>query len=98
VEVKTHGSSNYTVLGPEHPALLSPGGGRGNFKYFWVALDDRMDAKEVTAAKLAEWNLTLSDAEIEQLLPAYENLLRWQSVLEGMLRSRKIPEWSRCVW
>jgi hypothetical protein len=57
-----------------------------------------MDAKEVTAAKLAEWNLTLSDAEIEQLLPAYENLLRWQSVLEGMLRSRKIPEWSRCVW
>jgi hypothetical protein len=34
VEVKTHGSSNYTVFGPEHPALLSPGGGRGKFQIF----------------------------------------------------------------
>jgi hypothetical protein len=49
-----------------------------------------MDPKEVIAARLAEWNLTLSDSEIEQLAPAYERLLGWQSVLEGMLRSRKI--------
>lgn len=49
-----------------------------------------MDAKQVIAARLAEWNLTLSDSEIEQLVPAYQKLLGWQSVLEQMLRSRKI--------
>jgi hypothetical protein len=49
-----------------------------------------MDAKQMIAARLAEWNLTLSDSEIGQLVPAYEKLLGWQSVLEGMLRSRKI--------
>jgi hypothetical protein len=51
-----------------------------------------MNTKEIIAAKLAEWNLTLSDAEIEQLVPAYERLLGWQSVLERMLRSRTIAE------
>jgi hypothetical protein len=49
-----------------------------------------MDTKQVIAARLAEWNLTLSDAEIEQLVPAYEKLAGWQSMLEGMLRSRRI--------
>lgn len=49
-----------------------------------------MNAKQVMAARLAEWNLTLSDTEIDQLVPAYERLLGWQSVLEGMLRSRQI--------
>ena len=51
-----------------------------------------MDAKQVIAAKLAEWNLTLSEAGIEQMVPAYETLLRWQTVLETMLRSRKIAD------
>jgi hypothetical protein len=51
-----------------------------------------MDAKQVIAAKLAEWNLTLSEAELEQLVPAYQNLLRWQVVLETMLHSRKIAD------
>jgi hypothetical protein len=50
----------------------------------------KMNAKQVIVAKLAEWNLKLSDSEIEQLVPAYEKLLGWQSVLEGMLSSRKI--------
>jgi hypothetical protein len=49
-----------------------------------------MDAKQMIAARLAEWNLTLSDSEIEQLVPAYEKLLVWQSLLEAMLCSRKI--------
>src|ERR1700732_2455002 len=40
-----------------------------------------MDAKQIIAAKLAEWGLTLSDAELAQLVPAQENLLRWQSLL-----------------
>jgi len=51
-----------------------------------------MDVKQVIASRLAEWNLKLSDPELEQLVPAYEKLLRWQSLLEGMLRSRKIAE------
>jgi hypothetical protein len=51
-----------------------------------------MDTKEVIAARLAEWNLKLSDSELEQLVPAYHNLIRWQAVLENMLRSRKIAE------
>ncbi|MBV8771061.1 MAG: hypothetical protein JO166_01855 [Deltaproteobacteria bacterium] len=49
-----------------------------------------MDAKKMIAARLAEWNLTLSDSEIEQLVPAYEKLLVWQSALETMLHSRTI--------
>jgi hypothetical protein len=49
-----------------------------------------MNPKEVIAAKLAEWNLTLSDSELEQLVPAYERLVNWQSLLESMVRSRKI--------
>jgi len=49
-----------------------------------------MDAKQVIAARLAQWNLALTDSEIEQLVPAYEKLIAWQSVLEAMLRSRKI--------
>jgi hypothetical protein len=49
-----------------------------------------MDAKQAIAARLAEWNLTLSDSEIEQLVPAYRRLLAWQSTLEAMLHSREI--------
>ena len=49
-----------------------------------------MDTKQLIKARLAEWNLPLSDSEIEQLVPAYEKLLSWQSVLEAMLNSRKI--------
>jgi hypothetical protein len=51
-----------------------------------------MDVKQVVAAMLAEWNLTLTDSELEQLVPAYQKLLGWQSVLERMLRSRKIAD------
>jgi hypothetical protein len=51
-----------------------------------------MDAKEIIAARLAEWNLKLSDAELEQLVPAYQALIRWQAALENMLRSRMIAE------
>jgi hypothetical protein len=49
-----------------------------------------MDAKQTIAARLAEWKLSLSDAEIDKLVPAYEKLQGWQEVLEAMLRSRMI--------
>ena len=51
-----------------------------------------MDTKEMIAARLAEWDLKLSDAELEQLVPAYQNLIRWQALLESMLRSSKIAD------
>ena len=52
----------------------------------------KQENRETIVAKLAEWGITLSDSELEQLLPPYENLLRWQGVIEKMLRQRKIAE------
>ena len=49
-----------------------------------------MDNKDIIAAKLAEWDLQLTDSELNQLVPAYENLIRWQGTVEDILRSRKI--------
>ena len=51
-----------------------------------------MDKRTLIAAKLAEWGMSLTESEIEQLVPAYDNLLRWQEVVHGMLRSRKIAD------
>ena len=48
--------------------------------------------RETIVAKLAEWGITLSECELNELLPAYENLLRWQGILEEMLRGREILE------
>ncbi len=49
-----------------------------------------MDKKAIIAAKLAEWELKLTDAELDQLVVPYENLLRWQGIVEGMLKSRTL--------
>ncbi len=51
-----------------------------------------MDAKALIAAKLAEWNLELTDAELDKLVIPYENLLRWQRVVEDMRQSRQLVE------
>ena len=51
-----------------------------------------MAVKETIVARLAEWGLALTEREIDQLVPAYENLLRWQGVLEGMMQSKKLVE------
>ena len=51
-----------------------------------------MDKKAIIAAKLAEWDIILTDSEIEQMVPAYDNLLRWQGVVHSMLRSRQIAD------
>ncbi|MGE0825260.1 MAG: hypothetical protein AB7G75_25995 [Candidatus Binatia bacterium] len=51
-----------------------------------------MNKREIVAAQLAEWGYTLSEHELDQILPAYENLLRWRGVVHGMLRSRNIAE------
>jgi hypothetical protein len=51
-----------------------------------------MAVKETIVARLAEWGLALTEREIDQLVPAYENLLRWQGMLEGMMQSKKLVE------
>jgi hypothetical protein len=51
-----------------------------------------MDTKETIVARLAEWGLTLTEREIDQLVPAYQNLLRWQRVLEDMMQSKKLVD------
>ena len=51
-----------------------------------------MDAKARIAAKLAEWDLELTEAELDKLVIPYENLLRWQRVVEDMRQSRQLVE------
>ena len=51
-----------------------------------------MDKKDIITAKLAEWGIQLTDRELEQLVDPYENLLRWQGVVEDMLQSRPIAD------
>ena len=51
-----------------------------------------MDTKALITAKLAEWDLELTDAELDQLLVPYENLLRWQRIVEDMRQSRQLVE------
>ncbi len=51
-----------------------------------------MDVKARIAAKLAEWNLELTDVELDKLVLPYENLLRWQRVVEDMRQSRQLVE------
>ena len=48
--------------------------------------------RDTVVAKLAEWGITLSEGELDELVSAYDNLLRWQGVIEGMCRHRKIAE------
>ena len=51
-----------------------------------------MDAKARIAARLAEWDLELTEAELDKLVVPYENLLRWQRVVEDMRQSRQLVE------
>ena len=51
-----------------------------------------MEKKDIIAAKLGEWGLRLTDSELTQLVPAADNLLRWQEVVREMLRSRTIAD------
>ena len=51
-----------------------------------------MATRDTIAARLAEWGLTLTDRELDELVPAYKNLLRWQGVLEEMMQSKKLVD------
>ena len=49
-------------------------------------------SREAVVAKLAEWDITLSENELDQLVPSYENLLHWQGILIEMLHQKKLTE------
>jgi len=44
-----------------------------------------MDNKTIVRAKLEENGVHLSEDEIEQLSAAYPTLLKWATILEGMV-------------
>jgi hypothetical protein len=50
-----------------------------------------MDHKQIVTARLAAAGVSLSDAELEQLTSAYASLLKWETVVQGMLQAETEP-------
>ena len=53
---------------------------------------ERQTSRETVVTRLAEWGITLNENELDQLVPAYEHLLRWQGIVEEMLQQKKLIE------
>ena len=50
-----------------------------------------MDHKQIVAARLAAIGVSLTDDEINQLASAYASLLKWETVVQGMLQAETEP-------
>jgi hypothetical protein len=50
-----------------------------------------MDHKQIVAARLATVGVSLSDDELDQLTAAYASLLKWETVVQGMLQAETEP-------
>lgn len=50
-----------------------------------------MDHKQIVTARLAAVGVSLSDDELDQLTAAYALLLKWETVVQGMLQSETEP-------
>ncbi|MBI3799938.1 MAG: hypothetical protein HY268_23560 [Deltaproteobacteria bacterium] len=50
-----------------------------------------MDHKQIVTARLAAAGVSLSAAELEQLTAAYASLLKWETVVQGMLQAETEP-------
>jgi hypothetical protein len=50
-----------------------------------------MDHKQIVTTRLAQAGITLSDDELNQLAAAYASLLKWETVVQGMLRPETEP-------
>jgi hypothetical protein len=50
-----------------------------------------MDHKQIVTARLAAAGVSLSDTELEQLTSAYAALLKWETVVQGMLQAETEP-------
>jgi hypothetical protein len=52
----------------------------------------RRSDRQIIQAKLAEWDITLTEKELNELLPAYRYLLRSHKIIEDMLHQRKVAD------
>jgi hypothetical protein len=50
-----------------------------------------MDHKATVTARLAAVGISLSDEEITQLAAAYANLLKWETVAQGIIQAETEP-------
>lgn len=50
-----------------------------------------MDHKQIVTARLATVGVSLSDDELDQLTAAYASLLKWETVVQGMLQAETEP-------
>jgi len=50
-----------------------------------------MDHKQIVTARRAAVGVSLSDDELDQLTAAYASLLKWETVVQGMLQSETEP-------
>ena len=50
-----------------------------------------MDNKQIVTARLAAVGISLSEAELDQLATAYASLLKWETIVQGMLQSETEP-------
>ncbi|HXG20211.1 MAG TPA: hypothetical protein VNN62_14195 [Methylomirabilota bacterium] len=50
-----------------------------------------MDHKAIVTARLAAAGISLSDEEITQLAAAYANLLKWETVAQGLIQAETEP-------
>lgn len=50
-----------------------------------------MDHKQIVIARLAAVGVSLSDDELDQLTTAYASLLKWETVVQGMLQAETEP-------
>jgi hypothetical protein len=50
-----------------------------------------MDHKQIVAARLAQVGISLSDAELDQVAAAYASLLKWETLVQEMVRPETEP-------
>jgi hypothetical protein len=50
-----------------------------------------MDHKQIVATRLAQADISLSDAELDQVTAAYASLLKWEAVVQGMVQPETEP-------
>lgn len=50
-----------------------------------------MDHKQIVTTRLAQAGISLSDAELDQVTTAYASLLKWETVVQGMVQAETEP-------
>jgi hypothetical protein len=50
-----------------------------------------MDYRQIVVAKLLEAGINLSNDDLDQLAAAYPALLKWETVVQGMLKTETEP-------